>query len=328
MAATLKKLNGIQTKTLKAAALGSGAVDREKNILRGYVVAEAGVFKSERGEFERRDLLQIVKLMKADPAGVKSRFTHPDFLSDGLGKYLGRAKNARLDGDKVRADLHFDKTAFATPFGDLAGYIMDLAESDPGALASSLVLDVRLEFRRKRDGTLESDENGNELPPLWRPVAISASDIVDVGDAVNSLLSGSAAAGGAEGDPDAGQEFAFLDGEAGDRDAVERAGLKALGAYLDGRFGPSVNHRPADLGKQIRELCLTRHRALVRIPPAYAGDPRRKASRAPTTQNPRRHIQRREAKTSRGPSIAEINARRIGRGVFSSMSRFLKGPWP
>ncbi len=62
---------------------------------------------------------------------------------DGLGKHVGRVKNLRREGDKVRGNLLISNTAMDTPIGGgrpLGAYLMDLAESDPGALGMSLVL--------------------------------------------------------------------------------------------------------------------------------------------------------------------------------------------
>lgn len=175
-------------------------VDRKNEVLQGYVVAQEGPFKSEgRGEFDEQSLSAIVRLGNAARGGLKSRFTHPDLSSDGLGKFLGRVRDFSMSQatdartgrrvKAVRADLHFDKSAHSTPSGDLAKYVMDLAESDPEALSSSIVVKPELEYRRKKDGTLEKDADGNELPPLWRPLELHASDIVDTGDAVDGLLS-------------------------------------------------------------------------------------------------------------------------------------------
>lgn len=188
--------------SIKSSAVG---VDREKNILRGYVVAQAGPFKSDgRGEFDRQALESIVSLGNAKSGGLKSRFTHPDMSNDGLGKFLGRGRDLRMDKaidartgktvDAVRADLYFDKTALDTPpegGKPLGQYVMDLAESDPEALSSSIVVQADQEYRQNKDGTLAKDDNGDELPPLWRPFALHASDIVDTGDAVDGLLSAS-----------------------------------------------------------------------------------------------------------------------------------------
>jgi len=178
-------------------------VDREKNILRGYVIAQEGPFKSEgRGEFDVAALQTIMSLAKAKSGGLKSRFTHPDMSNDGLGKFLGRTHDPFMDsaidartGKKVaavRGSLHFDKTALDTPpegGRPLGLYVMDLAESDPDALSSSIVVQADQEEQLDKDGKQLTDKEGNPLPPLWRPTVLHASDIVDTGDAVDGLLS-------------------------------------------------------------------------------------------------------------------------------------------
>jgi hypothetical protein len=184
-------------------------VDRDAGVLRGYVVAQEGPFKSEgRGEFDGKSLRTIARLMRREPKGLKSRFAHPDMSNDGLGKYLGRARDPFMDTvtilrdgesvqlEAVRADLHFADSASATPSGDLAGYVMDLASEDSDAISSSLVLEREVEYRLEKDGTPRKDDDGNELPPLWRPLRLHASDIVDTGDAVDGLLSASLSAEG------------------------------------------------------------------------------------------------------------------------------------
>lgn len=177
-------------------------VDREKNVLRGYVVAQAGPFKSDgRGEFNLEGLQLLEQLGNAAKVGVKSRFTHPTACNDGLGNYLGRAKDFFLSESvnaagqtvpAVRADLFFDETAMQTPpkgGKPLGVYVMDLAESDPDAISSSIVVKPKKVYRKKADGTLEVGPDGKELPPLWYPEKLLGSDIVDVGDAVDGLLS-------------------------------------------------------------------------------------------------------------------------------------------
>jgi hypothetical protein len=169
-------------------------VDREKRIIYGRVVAELGPFKSPgRGEFTMESLQKIVELGNAEPGGLRSRFKHPSASDDGLGKYLGRDKNFRLDGTKVRADFHIAKIAMksppeggGTPYGE---YVMELANNDPGALSSSLVLTYKSEYRLNEDGTRQKDATGNPLPPVWMPSKLYAIDVVDTGDAVNDFLS-------------------------------------------------------------------------------------------------------------------------------------------
>jgi len=187
-----------ETKWLRASAKNDTiGVDRENEVLHGFVVVEQGVIRGDHdGEFDGAALKSIVKLMKTEPAGLKSRFSHPTLSDDGLGKFLGRAHNPRMstvgdDTPAVRADLYLDPTSHTTPAGDLGGYVLDLADSDPAALSSSLVLATEKEFRIDRKGRRMLDEYGDELPPLWRPLALHATDIVDEGAAVGSLLSAS-----------------------------------------------------------------------------------------------------------------------------------------
>jgi hypothetical protein len=188
----LNHLPGWERLDVAAPALG---VDRRARVIRGVVVAQAGAFRTPgRGEFDAASLAAIVAQINAQPKGLKSRFTHPSLGGDGLGSFLGRAANARLDGDKVRADLHLAKSASKTPKGDLADYVMTLVEEDAGALGSSLVLQADKERRTDKGGRPMLSAGGAELPPLWRPTAIHAVDLVDEGEAVrDGLLSAQAA---------------------------------------------------------------------------------------------------------------------------------------
>ncbi len=228
-------------------------VDRKRAIVHGFVIAQEGPFKSEgRGEFDGESLRTIVKLTRSAPNGLKSRFTHPDLSSDGLGKFLGRVKNPRLDTigvresdgqlkvnrvEVVRGDLHIDATALKTPpegGRPLGDYVMALAESDPDALSSSLVLQVDEAWRLDRHGHPQRDADGNELPPLWRPTRLHASDVVDTGDAVDGFLS-------VAGLPDAAvrRGAEILDRQFGNADAATiRARCNSyLDRYINRRFG-------------------------------------------------------------------------------------------
>ena len=234
-------------------------VDRKQKAILGYVVAEEGNFKSQgRGRFDVASLMKLVELGNADQMGVRQRFQHPTASDDGLGKYVGRASNFRLDKRDgrtiVRADSFFDKTALKPPVNGgtpYAEYLMDLAESDPGALQTSIVVEPE---KIKSD---EDDELGEALPPLWVPKVLHASDFVDTGDAVHGdLLSG---------DTDVTEWLdtgsdrripaklpvlitQYLDrGFANaDRDAIETRFQAFLGRYLDGRFGPNEDLETED----------------------------------------------------------------------------------
>lgn len=228
------------SKYLRASARGAIGVDRDAKVIRGYVMAQKGLFKSEgRGQFDDRSLDLIVKLANQAPLrdrGLRSRWTHPTLSADGLGKHLGRAYNVRRDGDKVRGDLHLSETAFeGNPNGNLGQYVLDLAEEDPDAISSSLVLDTDYEFLRDDKGRAKKDADGNEIPPVWLPKKLFASDIVDTGDAVDGLLS-------IDGLPDAIVRRAteMIDAQFGEevsREVLTERMLSWFAKYLELRYG-------------------------------------------------------------------------------------------
>lgn len=158
---------------------GEASIDREAGVIRGYSVARLGVTVDKRFEFDEETLGQIVQLGNAAGKGVKSRFTHPSMSNDGMGKFLGRSKNFRRDGDAIRADLHVSQTAYDTPSGDLASYVMDLAEEDPSAFGASVVVEADSKYRVNDKNERLTDKAGNPLPPLLRAKRLFASDVVD-----------------------------------------------------------------------------------------------------------------------------------------------------
>lgn len=258
---------------LRAMSLGRPAkVDREAKMIRGIVLAQEGDFKDGRGAFDAAGIRKIVELTNAKPKGLRSHFTHASISSDGLGKYLGRVSNATVGkafaerGGKVvevlaaRGDLKFDDSAFNTPSGDLATYVMDLTESDSDAISSSLVIEPRQEQRLHKNGTAMVDDNGEPLPPIWVPLALHGSDIVSVGAAVDGLLSA-----GIDADelPDAvlyqGSEMLdkFFAGQS--RQAIESRCSAWLGRYLDARFPklpPAATPKLDAASLRVREMSL------------------------------------------------------------------------
>lgn len=139
-------------------------------------------------EMDDKSLDQVIELGNASKIGIKSRFGHPNMSSTAFGTFLGRAKNFRRDGDLVRADLFFDQTAYSTPNGDLASYVMDLAENDPDAFGSSIVFSADYEYRLNADGTPKKDDKGKDLPALVRFKKLRGSDIVDEPAANKSMF--------------------------------------------------------------------------------------------------------------------------------------------
>ena len=179
-------------------------VDREAKAIRGVILAEEGPFKSKgRGEFNAKGIREIVKLSQSKPKGLKARFTHPTLSDDGLGKMLGRVRDVQTSAIQrvgkngaqelmiARGDLFFNESAFTGPNGDLATYVMDLVEEDEGGdnAGMSLVIEPHEEYRLDKKGRRLVDEaTGEELPPIWHPLALHAVDVVDEGDATRSML--------------------------------------------------------------------------------------------------------------------------------------------
>ena len=168
-------------------------VDREKGLIFGFVVVQEGITHDRRGEFDSKELDNIINLGNDVKMGLKSRFGHPNMSSTALGTFLGRASNFRRDKDLVRADLKLDESAFQTPDGDLASYIMSLAESDPEAFGASMVIRWEAEFKQKivrdDDGKDTGDkEDDFSEPPFIRVKKLFAVDAVDDPAATNAFF--------------------------------------------------------------------------------------------------------------------------------------------
>jgi len=242
-----------QSEWLRAAVKSTDVgVDREKRTILGMVMAQEGTFlePKPRGRFDAQSLKEIVTLARKTQSGIKSRFTHPSLSGDGLGSFLGRTKNVRLDSVTVerdagivsllavRGDLHLADAAFHSPRGNLGQYVLDLAAEDSDALSSSLVLQSKDEHELDRDGKPIRDANtGEVVPPLWRPQKLHASDVVDEGAAVDGLLS--AVGAGELRDDAVRQGFSLLNGVLpGQTRAIVEARLQSwMHRALDLRFG-------------------------------------------------------------------------------------------
>lgn len=155
--------------------------EKTKGLIRGVAIMTKGNVKDMRGwEIDDVTLEQTAAAGNKSKLGLKSRFGHPNMSSSAMGTFLGRVRNFQIDDDVVRADLYLSKTAYETPSGDLASYVMDLAEKDPEAFGTSVVLgNYELEYRLEKNGTPKKDEQGNSLPPLLRIKTLMAADVVD-----------------------------------------------------------------------------------------------------------------------------------------------------
>ncbi len=185
----LKHKNTFRADVARGIRDGKGGIDKETGIIYGFSVLTKGEARGHGLEIDETTLDQAVELGAKFSIGLKSRFGHPNMSNSAVGTFLGRAKNFRKESNVVRADLYFDKTAYNTPNGDLAGYVLDLAESDPNAFGSSIVFDGEPEYRLNADGTRKKDPaTGKDLLPLARLTKLWAVDVVDDPAANNGMF--------------------------------------------------------------------------------------------------------------------------------------------
>lgn len=166
--------------------------DDGAGIIYGASIVTEGEALGHRAWLDRAFIESVHQAVNgAGRRGVKMRFTHPSLSGDGLGSFLGRAKKSRISDDsgmaKSLVDIHLSKTAHDTPDGDLASYVMDLADADPEAFGVSIVFspDYGAEDRfvaehEDEDGNFRSpDKNNGKNYRHARLAKLHAADVVD-----------------------------------------------------------------------------------------------------------------------------------------------------
>lgn len=168
--------------------------DYGSGLIRGVSICTRGEAISHGTWLDSEFIASIARMGGEAPNGIKARFTHPSLSGDGLGTFLGRVKNTRVVGDRAVGDLHFSRAAHHAPDGDLAEYIMDLAESDPAAFGMSIVFErdfeaedefgsankslVEYDDRRQMEFVSPDPDNTDNLPHA-RLARLWAADAVD-----------------------------------------------------------------------------------------------------------------------------------------------------
>ena len=159
--------------------------DYQAGLLSGVSLIATGEALGHDMWIDEVTLEQVAQYANQGKHGVKSRFTHPSMSADGMGRHLGRIKNVRVDGYRVLGDLHFAQSAHATPEGDLAEYVMTLAEEDPAAAGLSIVFEhdqeAEQEFMAEHTSSkfASPDANNTKNFPHVRLEKLRAADIVD-----------------------------------------------------------------------------------------------------------------------------------------------------
>lgn len=130
-------------------------------------------------------LSQVVDGVNSVELGLKSRFNHPSASGDALGTQIGKVFNARLENGKPVADLHLLDSATKTPDGNLADYVLTLAEEAPDDFGVSVAFmpDIEAEqaFTEQHGGrSFKSPDPANvNHYPHARIAKLKAADVVD-----------------------------------------------------------------------------------------------------------------------------------------------------
>lgn len=166
---------------------GEGNVEPDGGRFKAGVIRGASVIM--RGEaaghgfwVDKTMLQQTSKAInEARPVG---RYTHPSLFSDPLGRVLGRWENASVDGQKVRADLHFHASAHKSKDFSL-DYILSLAVEDPAVFGVSIAfmpdVDAEREFvekHTKKSRFVSPDSENADSLPHARLAELAAADLV------------------------------------------------------------------------------------------------------------------------------------------------------
>jgi hypothetical protein len=116
------------------------SVDRESGAILNVAVITVGKTKpSANGmdsfDIDRVSLQQVADAINASEVGVKSRMTHPEVSGeDDITRRVGYIRNARVEGQSVRADMYFHN-----PASDSAAVLFSIAETAPDSCGLSIV---------------------------------------------------------------------------------------------------------------------------------------------------------------------------------------------
>lgn len=190
---TLIKLRGTPDRLRSTKTRSTGAIIErdggmyDAGLIRGAAVITVGEALGHGFWIDQEFVDSVATQLNRQQSGSKVRFTHPDMSGDGLGKHLGKMKDAEVDGRTVRADLHFTETSHDTPDGDLATYVMNLADESPEDFGLSIVferdrgaMDRHRSKYTDKGGNFKSPDpaNANNLPHV-RLAVLHGVDVVD-----------------------------------------------------------------------------------------------------------------------------------------------------
>ena len=154
-------------------------VDRETNTIKGVFIARSAVFANDGAVFDTEGLSRILELWSE--SGIVSRFgkRSPWVGQKTKGGALGSVVRPWIDDGILRADLILNPTSFDTPIGDIGNWLLSLAESEPGRLATSLALNYREVTKAVPLRRSVASLRRSVRMTLWKPHQLHALDLVE-----------------------------------------------------------------------------------------------------------------------------------------------------
>lgn len=178
-------------------------IDRAGAVIRDVVAMQAGIEALGHGvQADLKTLHMMAELGNARGArGIKQHFGHIGISENAMGKQIAIARNFRVDGDKLRHDMHMLPPARLSPVfaRDPLEFLFSMAEDHPQDFGESVVVDTEFVWvlddgrevpqregsgERYTDGDdVERDVDGRPLRattplPVMRPTAFYYVDVV------------------------------------------------------------------------------------------------------------------------------------------------------
>ena len=125
-------------------------VDISKRVISGVIMASVGEASGHGVNIELTELNKAT-LQAQSMSKVPCEFGHNH---EGLGKALGNFMNFRMEGNDMKADLHFLSSADNSPsYPGMAKYILDLASEDKSQVNASIKFERGNYYQRDSSGT-------------------------------------------------------------------------------------------------------------------------------------------------------------------------------
>lgn len=164
-------------------------VDREAGVIRGISVMSRGDALGKKTWIDSTFINQLAQFGKeAGDRGIEAHLTHEHLQTgEGVTSLLGRMTNFSVvgDGEKVKADLSFVKSAFSSPQGNLAKFVMDVAEDAHDLAGMSIIAipdqDAMFGFIKDNGGVSfkSPDSDNKDNFPHFRAMSLKSVDLTN-----------------------------------------------------------------------------------------------------------------------------------------------------